>query len=76
MKKVLNQTSSGGSCINDVVSHVANPYLPFGGVGNSGIGHYHGLGKFLYFQPYPLGVTIQNGIPASSLHLSPGNCLL
>lgn len=49
MKKVLNQTSSGGSCINDVVSHVANPYLPFGGVGNSGIGHYHGRESFYTF---------------------------
>lgn len=32
----------GGGCINDTVSHVANPYLPFGGVGSSGIGRYHG----------------------------------
>lgn len=36
--KVLKHTSSGGACINDVVSHIANPHLPFGGVGYSGHG--------------------------------------
>ncbi|SIS86687.1 aldehyde dehydrogenase (NAD+) [Kaistella chaponensis] len=34
--------SFGGGCINDVVMHLSNDYLPFGGVGNSGIGNYHG----------------------------------
>lgn len=48
-KKVLKQTTSGGACINDVIYHVANPYLPFGGVGNSGIGSYHGKESFLTF---------------------------
>ena len=49
MKKaryVLQNTSSGGACINDVVTHVANTYLPFGGVGNSGTGAYHGKYSF------------------------------
>ena len=49
IKKVLRQTSSGGSCINDVVSHVANSHLPFGGVGNSGTGRYHGRESFYTF---------------------------
>lgn len=39
---VLRSTSSGGACINDVVLHVGNPDLPFGGVGGSGMGAYHG----------------------------------
>ena len=39
---VLKNTSSGGVTINDTVIHVASTYLPFGGVGNSGIGSYHG----------------------------------
>ena len=39
---VLQNTSSGGACINDVVTHVANTYLPFGGVGNSSTAPYHG----------------------------------
>ncbi|QHL88607.1 aldehyde dehydrogenase family protein [Nibribacter ruber] len=43
---VLEQTSSGGACINDTVSHLANPHLPFGGVGPSGQGNYHGKASF------------------------------
>lgn len=38
----LNALSFGGGCINDTVVHVASPTLPFGGVGNSGMGAYHG----------------------------------
>ncbi len=43
---VLEKTSSGGACINDVISHLANPNLPFGGVGESGMGSYHGKKSF------------------------------
>ncbi|RNI26230.1 aldehyde dehydrogenase [Rufibacter latericius] len=46
---VLTQTSSGGMCINDTLSHLANPFLPFGGVGTSGQGNYHGKASFLAF---------------------------
>lgn len=38
----LNNVSFGGGCINDTVMHISNKHLPFGGVGNSGIGSYHG----------------------------------
>lgn len=38
----LNNFSFGGGCINDVLMHIGNDNLPFGGVGNSGIGNYHG----------------------------------
>lgn len=38
----LNHFSFGGGCINDVLMHIGNGNLPFGGVGNSGIGNYHG----------------------------------
>ena len=41
--------SFGGGCINDVVMHIANENLPFGGVGNSGIGSYHGDDGFRTF---------------------------
>lgn len=41
-KRVLNETTSGGGAINDTIIHVANSKLPFGGVGNSGMGKYHG----------------------------------
>jgi aldehyde dehydrogenase (NAD+) len=47
--KLLERTISGGACINDSVIHVANHLLPFGGVGNSGMGRYHGKRSFLAF---------------------------
>jgi len=43
---LIGRTSSGGGCINDTIMHIANPNVPFGGVGNSGIGHYHGKLSF------------------------------
>jgi len=39
---VLTRTSSGGGCVNDTLMHLSNHHLPFGGVGNSGMGRYHG----------------------------------
>ena len=45
-QRVLHQTSSGGACINDTVMHLAVLDLPFGGVGESGIGRYHGKAGF------------------------------
>ncbi|MBQ4532760.1 MAG: aldehyde dehydrogenase [Alistipes sp.] len=44
--RVLRHTSSGGACINDTIMHIANENLPFGGVGNSGMGSYHGRLSF------------------------------
>lgn len=46
---ILNNVSFGGGCINDTVFHLSSPYLPFGGVGESGIGAYHGKGSFDVF---------------------------
>jgi len=48
-KDVLAKTTSGGACINDTLMHITNYNLPFGGVGNSGMGKYHGLESFLAF---------------------------
>lgn len=48
-KKVINQISSGNACINDTIMHIANNRLPFGGVGGSGIGSYHGKQSFITF---------------------------
>ncbi|QZE14323.1 aldehyde dehydrogenase family protein [Halosquirtibacter laminarini] len=45
--KILNSTSSGGSCVNDCLFHLAVPDLPFGGVGPAGMGKYHGKHGFL-----------------------------
>ena len=44
--KMIRHTSSGGACINDTIMHIANENLPFGGVGNSGMGSYHGRLSF------------------------------
>ena len=51
-QRVLQQVRFGGGCINDTVVHVANPHLPFGGVGQSGIGTYHGKASFDAFTHY------------------------
>ncbi len=44
--RVLRETTSGGACINDTIIHVASPHLPFGGVGDSGMGSSHGKATF------------------------------
>lgn len=49
IEKLLNSTSSGGVTINDTLVHVSSSYLPFGGVGNSGMGEYHGKYSFDLF---------------------------
>lgn len=46
---IIRRTSSGGGCINDVIMHIANENVPFGGVGNSGIGRYHDKESFEAF---------------------------
>ena len=48
-KQMIAATSSGGACINDTIMHIANENLPFGGVGNSGLGCYHGRESFNAF---------------------------
>lgn len=48
-RNVIEHTTSGGACINDTLMHVANHHLPFGGVGNSGMGNYHGKESFMAF---------------------------
>ena len=44
--RVLEELSFGGGAINDTLMHLANPNLPFGGIGASGIGQYHGKYSF------------------------------
>ena len=45
-QRIISETSSGGVCINDTIVHLTAPNLPFGGVGNSGFGRYHGKAGF------------------------------
>ena len=48
-KKIIQENSFGGGCINDTIIHIVNNRLPFGGVGHSGIGAYHGRKSFAVF---------------------------
>ena len=47
--EMVRRTSSGGGCINDVIMHIANENVPFGGVGQSGMGRYHDKESFEAF---------------------------
>jgi len=51
-KRVIDSVEYGGGCINDTIIHVATPYIPFGGVGHSGMGSYHGKQSFDTFTHY------------------------
>ena len=51
-RQVLSRVSYGGGCVNDTVIHLATPYMPFGGVGDSGMGGYHGRASFDTFTHY------------------------
>ncbi|WP_454784306.1 aldehyde dehydrogenase [Legionella sp. WA2024007413] len=50
--QILREVSFGGGCINDVIMHVCNSQLPFGGVGESGMGSYHGEAGFKTFSHF------------------------
>ncbi len=45
-EQIIQEISFGGGCINDAIMHLSSPELPFGGIGNSGIGSYHGKASF------------------------------
>lgn len=51
-KHIIDSIEFGGGCINNILVHLANPRLPFGGVGNSGMGRYHGKYSFDIFSHY------------------------
>ncbi len=51
-RRVLRELSYGGGCVNDTIVHLATPYMPFGGVGESGMGSYHGKASFDTFTHY------------------------
>ncbi len=51
-KKILNEISFGGGAVNDVLMHFSNDLLPFGGVGHSGLGSYHGEAGFKSFSHF------------------------
>lgn len=49
VNRILHSLSFGGGCVNDVIMHIVSPKMPFGGVGNSGMGNYHGKKSFETF---------------------------
>lgn len=51
-RRVRAELSFGGGCVNDVILHLTNEHLPFGGVGASGMGSYHGEKSFETFTHY------------------------
>lgn len=69
-QRVLEQTHSGGVCLNDTLLHVAQDDMPFGGVGPSGMGHYHGHEGFLTFSKAK-GVFIKQRFNAARLIYPP-----
>jgi coniferyl-aldehyde dehydrogenase len=69
-QRVLEQTHSGGVCLNDTLLHVAQDDMPFGGIGASGMGHYHGHEGFLTFSKAK-GVFIKQRFNAAKLIYPP-----
>lgn len=59
VQRVLAEIPAGGCCVNDVVLHISNHHLPFGGVGMSGMGQYHGKYSFETFSHKK--AVLQNG---------------
>ncbi len=70
VQEIIKRTSAGGTCINDVVLHISNPHLPFGGVGSSGIGSSHGIFGFKAFS-HERGVMFQSGLDFTKLAYPP-----
>ncbi|MCR4944928.1 MAG: aldehyde dehydrogenase [Clostridium sp.] len=68
--KILKSISSGGACVNDTIMHIVNSNLPFGGVGNSGIGSYHGKYSFDTFS-HKKAVSVKKSKFNLSLMLPP-----
>jgi coniferyl-aldehyde dehydrogenase len=65
-KALAKRTTSGGMCINDVLMHAGQEDLPCGGVGASGMGHYHGLEGFRTFS-HAKSIFSQTGINVAKL---------
>jgi aldehyde dehydrogenase (NAD+) len=69
---VITHTSAGGVTINDCMIHAASKYLPFGGVGNSGMGNYVGEASFKTFTHFkPIMIAVDNDSIDDSLNYPP-----
>lgn len=74
-RKVLNETSAGGVCINDCVLQFVHPELPFGGVNNSGIGKSHGHAGFMAFSNEKPVIVQKQGLSNAYLFHPPFGAL-
>lgn len=70
IRQIIKCTSAGGTCVNDVLIHIANPKLPFGGVNHSGIGSSHGFFGFKNFS-HERTVVTQRSLDFNSLVYPP-----
>ena len=70
INKIIKQTTSGGLVINDTLIHASNKYLPFGGVGQSGMGYYHGRASFEIFS-HQKSIMKRSNIVEFSLRYAP-----
>lgn len=70
VEEVLQRTSAGGTVVNNTIIHVANPDLPFGGIGPSGLGSYHGSYGFRTFS-HERAVVVQHRISVGPLLYPP-----
>ena len=71
----MEQLPFGGGCINDTISHVGNIHLPFGGVGSSGMGNYHGKASFDVFTHQKAMMNRSTAIPMRAAFPPYGNKL-
>jgi coniferyl-aldehyde dehydrogenase len=70
VNKILKHTHSGGACVNDTIMHVSAEDAPFGGIGNSGIGHYHGEEGFRRLSKAKTVLTSKTWLPKNKFFLS------
>jgi aldehyde dehydrogenase (NAD+) len=68
--RVIREISFGGGCINDTISHIIYPALPFGGVGDSGMGSYHGKAGFETFS-HRKSIMLKSPFPDIPLRYPP-----
>lgn len=69
-QSIIKKTSAGGTCVNDVLVHISNPSLPFGGIGNSGMGSCHGFYGFKAFS-HERSIMFQSKINFSKMAYPP-----
>lgn len=67
---IIKNTSAGGTCVNDVLIHISNPKLPFGGVNSSGMGSCHGFFGFKAFS-HERAIVFQSALNMSNLIYPP-----